>query len=137
MTGVQTCALPIFALADNIFFIDPYVKVLPKNIKLSPANIKESFKSCDVIVEAFDKAEMKEMLIETVLDEMPEKPLVVGLGMAGWGKNEIIKSRNIDNLFICGDEETEISPELPPLAPRVGIVANMQANQVLELLLNQ
>ncbi|HPE58097.1 MAG TPA: sulfur carrier protein ThiS adenylyltransferase ThiF [Bacteroidales bacterium] len=127
----------VFALADNIFFIDPYVKVLPKNIKLSPANIKESFKSCDVIVEAFDKAEMKEMLIETVLDEMPEKPLVVGLGMAGWGKNEIIKSRNIDNLFICGDEETEISPELPPLAPRVGIVANMQANQVLELLLNQ
>ena len=53
----------VFALADNIFFIDPYVKVLPKNIKLSPANIKESFKSCDVIVEAFDKAEMKEMLI--------------------------------------------------------------------------
>jgi len=30
---------------------------------------------------------------------------------------------------------SEISEELPPLAPRVGMVANMQANVVLEILL--
>jgi sulfur carrier protein ThiS adenylyltransferase len=38
-------------------------------------------------------------------------------------------------LFICGDEVKEIADDLPPLAPRVGIVANMQANTVLEILL--
>ena len=33
-------------------------------------------------------ADMKEMLIETVQMKMPGIPLVVGSGMAGWGKNE-------------------------------------------------
>jgi sulfur carrier protein ThiS adenylyltransferase len=39
-------------------------------------------------------------------------------------------------LYICGDERSEIAENLPPLAPRVGIVANMQANLALEILLN-
>jgi sulfur carrier protein ThiS adenylyltransferase len=38
-------------------------------------------------------------------------------------------------MFICGDEVSEIAPDLPPIAPRVGMVANMQANIVLEILL--
>jgi sulfur carrier protein ThiS adenylyltransferase len=55
--------------------------------------------------------------------------------MAGWGDNNTIHCRHTDNLFICGDEVKEIADDLPPLAPRVGIVANMQANTVLEILL--
>ena len=86
-------------------------------------------------MEAFDAADQKEMLIETVLTHFPDKPLVVGLGMAGWGMNDTINVRQIDNMYICGDEISEIGPELPPIAPRVGIVANMQANVVLEILL--
>jgi hypothetical protein len=31
----------------------------------------------------------------------------------------------------------EVSEEYPPLAPRVGVVANMEANQVLEILLGE
>jgi hypothetical protein len=38
------------------------------------------------------------------------------------------------NLYICGDEESEIEARISPMAPRVGIVANMQANLALELL---
>jgi len=38
-------------------------------------------------------------------------------------------------LIICGDEISEVSDKLPVLAPRVGIVANIQANEVLEILL--
>jgi sulfur carrier protein ThiS adenylyltransferase len=75
------------------------------------------------------------MLIETVLSEMPEKFLVIGLGMAGWGMNDTIHCRQVDKMFICGDEISEISPDLPPIAPRVGMVSNMQANVVLEILL--
>lgn len=125
----------VFALADSMYFINLDVKILPLDIKLNPKNIVSSFGECDVIVEAFDLAEMKKMIIETVLLEWPDKPLVCGLGMAGWGNNNAIRERNIDNLYICGDEETEIGHDLPPLAPRVGMVANMQANVVLELLL--
>jgi len=77
------------------------------------------------------------MLIETCLSELPETPVVLGLGIAGFGKNNTIKLRQSENLYICGDEVSEIADNNPPLAPRVGIVANMQANTVLEILLNK
>jgi sulfur carrier protein ThiS adenylyltransferase len=127
----------VFAIEDNILFINPRVKVKAHHIKLNPENIPEIFKKCDVIVEAFDLAEMKQMIIETVLTALPKIPLVIGLGMAGWGDNNSLKVRKVDNLYICGDEKSEISEDLLPLAPRVGIVANMQANTVLEILLNK
>jgi sulfur carrier protein ThiS adenylyltransferase len=40
-----------------------------------------------------------------------------------------------DNIYVCGDQQNAVSEFLPPIAPRVGMVANMQANQVLEVLL--
>jgi len=124
------------ALKRVIHHINPSVSVIAYEKKLDPEHILRYFKDCDVVVEAFDQADQKEMFIETVLSAFPEKPLVVGLGMAGWGMNESIHYRRSGNLHICGDEVTGISDDAPPLAPRVGIVANMQANVVLELLLN-
>ena len=126
-----------FALMENIKRIDNTIRVKAYDIKLTPELIIEVFKDCDVIVEAFDLAEMKKMIIETVLSEMPEKWIVTGIGLAGIGQSNIIISRQIEKLVICGDETTEVSEELPPLAPRVGIVANMQANEVLDILLNK
>jgi len=123
------------ALRDNLLRINPGLNIISFEDILLPDNIPGLFRNCDIIVEAFDRADQKVMLIETVLTHFPEKPLVVGLGMAGWGMNDTIRVRQIDNMYICGDEVSEIGPELPPLAPRVGIVANMQANVVLELLL--
>jgi len=123
------------ALKENIHKIEPRVNIIVHDIKLNSSNITEIFKECDVIVEAFDLAEMKQMIIETVTAKMPEKPLVIGLGLAGWGENNSIKTKKTNNLYICGDGKSEVSESNPPLAPRVGIVANMQANQVLELLL--
>lgn len=123
------------ALKKNINNINPNTEIIIHDIKLSEQNITKTFSDCDIIVEAFDIAEMKQMLIETTLSQMPTKLIIAGLGMAGWGKNNTLHSRQIDNLYICGDEKTEISETNPPLAPRVAIVANMQANLVLEILL--
>ncbi len=39
-----------------------------------------------------------------------------------------------DNIYICGDGVSELTPGISPVAPRVGIVANMQANLCLEVL---
>ena len=67
---------------------------------------------------------------------MPGIPLIVGSGMAGWGNSETIRYRKIDEtLYVCGDESSEVSESMPPMAPRVGMVANMQANVVIELLM--
>ncbi len=126
----------VVSLKHNINLCNPDVVVVEHDIRLDANAIIDIFNSCDVIVEAFDVAESKKMIIETILENLPEIPLVTGLGMAGWGKNNIISSRRIDNLYICGDETNEVSEENPPLAPRVGIVANMQANTVIEILLD-
>lgn len=125
------------ALKENIQRISPETHVILNDIKLNENNLVSIYKDCDVIVEAFDLAEMKKMLIETCISELPEMPVVIGVGMAGFGKNNLIKYRKSENLYICGDEESEVSEDNPPLAPRVGIVANMQANTVLEILLEK
>mgnify|MGYP002629107241 CR=1 FL=1 len=125
----------VFCLKENIQLINPNIIVQSHDIKLDTVSILELFKDCDVIVEAFDKAEMKKMIVETIAERLSKIPLVIGLGMAGWGDSNMIHTRQANNLFICGDETKEVSDDLPPLAPRVGIVANMQANIVLEILL--
>lgn len=124
-------------LLENINRINPDVLVEAHTIKLTSKDVVELYKECDVIVEAFDKAEMKEMIVETVLSEFPAKPIVCGVGLAGWGGNELIKVERHDNLYIVGDHIYETSEDDPPIAPRVGIVANMMANVVLELLLGK
>ncbi len=124
------------ALKDNILRIKPEIQVVIHKIKLNKGNIPSIFAGCDAIIEAFDRSDMKEMIIEAVQSELPGVPLIVGSGMAGWGKNDILKFRQIDEtLYVCGDEVSEASDELPPLAPRVGIVASMQANTVVDILM--
>jgi sulfur carrier protein ThiS adenylyltransferase len=123
------------ALKENILRINPEVHVEAHVVKLDPDSIKFLFRDCDVIVEAFDLAGMKQMIIETVLSEMPDKYIISGVGLAGWGRNDLFKTKQFDKLFICGDFENEVSETEPPLAPRVCIVANMEANLVMEILL--
>jgi len=134
----QVGMLKTVALKENIARINPDIIVIAHTEKLDKLNIPEIFASCDVIVEAFDSDKMKEMLAETVQTRMPGTPLVMGSGLAGWGKSEAIKFRKIDEtLYICGDESTTAGEEMPPMAPRVGIVANMQANTVVEILMKR
>jgi sulfur carrier protein ThiS adenylyltransferase len=123
------------ALKENIKRINSEVEVEAHVVKLNESNITVLFKDCDIIVEAFDNVEMKETILRIVSECFPDKFLIMGIGMAGWGKSNLIEEKRYDKLIICGDEITEISENCLPVAPRVGIVANMQANVVLDLLL--
>jgi len=126
----------VIALAENLSAINASVEIDTFDLKLNYTSICAIFKNCNLIVEAFDLAEMKLMIIETCAAEFPEKPLITGNGMAGWGNNNLIKTEKVsENLYVCGDGISEIAEELPPLAPRVGIVANMQANTAINILL--
>jgi sulfur carrier protein ThiS adenylyltransferase len=132
----QIGMMKTIALKENINRINPNVSLIVHQTKLNRENIPDIFSGCNVIIEALDDSDMKEMLIETIQKKMPSIPVVVGSGMAGWGQNESIRYRKIDEtLYTCGDESSEVSDDLPPLAPRVGIVANMQANVVIEILM--
>lgn len=131
----QIGMLKVTALKHNIERIDPTIKVYTFDIRLCQSDIIEVMGKCDVIVEAFDKVEMKHMIVDAVFNFLPSTYLVMGVGMAGWGDNNTIKTIYSDKLVVCGDQLNEISLENPPIAPRVSIVANMQANAVLEILL--
>lgn len=124
-----------FALKENIQRINIDCTVEAHDVKLNPSSIIELYAKVDVMIEAFDKAEMKEMLLTTMMHYFPKTPLIMGSGLAGWGNIHLIKEQAFDNVYIVGDGENEVSDEMPPLAPRVGIVSNMQADKALELLL--
>ena len=131
----QIGKLKIHGLRDNILKVNSGIIVKAFDLKLCTSDVVDLFSHCDVVIEAFDKAEMKQMIIETMLLNLPDIPLVVGVGLAGWGSNEEIMCRRSGNLIICGDEVSALSEFLPILAPRVAMVGNMQANEVVKILL--
>jgi len=122
------------ALLDNLKRINPHSRCQTHVIKIEPGNVAAIFGAADILIEAFDRAEMKQMLIDAWLSLFPEKPIIVASGLAGIGKTDKLHTRKMGNLYICGDEETECEECISPMAPRVSIVANMQANLALELL---
>ena len=128
----------IEALQKNIASINPYVKVQTYQEKLDRDNAERIFKEAVVVVEAFDRAEEKAMLINVVSEKMPEKYIVAASGVAGYGDNNEIKTiRFSSKIFIVGDQKTAAQPGIGLMAPRVGIVAHHQANTVLRILLGE
>lgn len=124
------------ALADNLHMIAKDLQLELHRCKLGFDDIAKVFGHCHLVIEAFDKAEAKLMIAEAMLSQMPGVPLIMGNGMAGVGMfDQIRQERWTENVYVCGDFVTEIGDETPPLAPRVGIVSNMQANLALEILL--
>jgi len=125
-------------LRYNLLEIDENIEITAHDMKLEYNDISTVFAGCDLVIEAFDKAEAKQMIAEAMIENMPSTPLIMGIGMAGIGGFHLIRQEKwSDNIYICGDSVSEISESLPPLAPRVGIVSNMQANLALELLLSE
>ena len=125
------------ALRANLLSINPNLTLETHDAKLDENNILNFFRDVDVMVEAFDRAEMKQVIIEKFQTEKPETPLVVGNGMAGWGNSNDMHVEKYGNLYICGDGYSEVADNLPPIAPRVNICAAMEANVVLSILLNR
>lgn len=126
----------VLALQENIKKVNPDIDVQAHDVCLGPDEVVHLFKNCALIIEAFDRADMKLMIIETVSERFPDKFIIAASGLAGYGENNALRTRRLGSLFICGDEISEVSADLPPLAPRVSIVAAMQANQALEIILD-
>lgn len=126
------------ALQKNIAIINPYVKIQTYQEKLDRNNVEKIFQEAEVVVEAFDRAEEKVMLINAISEKMPDKYVVAASGVAGYEDNNEIKTvRFSSKIFIIGDQKTAAQPGVGLMAPRVGIAAHHQANTVLRILLGE
>ncbi len=126
------------AMACNLRRINPYVTVEEHRVMLAPDNIPAIFSGCPVVVEAFDRADMKAMLVNRILESMPHCTVVAASGLAGYGPNNSIATRKVSRrLYLVGDSVSEAAPGSGLMAPRVGIAASHQANQVVRILLGE
>ena len=122
------------ALAENLRRIDPEVDLLMSRVRVTPDNFTMLFAGCDIVVEAFDEESAKRMF----LVEAPHlgKPMVFASGIAGWGRSDSVRLKRMgQHLVVVGDGVSAVSPTMPPVSPRVGIAAALQANAVCAMAL--
>lgn len=63
------------ALKSNLEKIHPFTLLEMHQIRINEENVVPIFGQCDILIEAFDTAESKEMLIETWCSAFPKNPL--------------------------------------------------------------
>ena len=125
------------ALKKQILEINPYIRVSTDCLKITASNVATLFSDADIICEAFDVPENKAMLVNTVLEQLPDKWLVSGNGMAGYGKSNLIQTKAImSKFYLCGDNISSNEAQ-PLMAPRVAICAGHEANMVIRLILGE
>ncbi|MDO5015151.1 MAG: sulfur carrier protein ThiS adenylyltransferase ThiF [Clostridia bacterium] len=126
------------AIKENLTKINPDIKIKTINIKVNSENAEKLFEDKDIVIEAFDKAEQKTMLVQTLLEKNKKSIIICGNGMAGIGKNNVIKTKKInDRLYVCGDLESDVEKNGVLVAPRVALCAAHQANLAFNLIIGE
>ena len=125
----------VAALAAHLRAINPALRLVLHAAELAPGDVGAAFAEADLLIEAFDRAESKQWLIEVWCRALPQRDIVCASGLAGWGQTAELSVRSAGKLHFCGDGHSDMSAGL--CAPRVAIVANMQANLAVELLMGE
>ena len=124
------------ALLANLQEVAPYTEYETHFEKVSAENVSALLANADVICEAFDNAEAKAMLVNTVLETLPSKYLVAASGMAGFDCGNSIRTRKItDKFYLSGDGVSDVNGGIGLVAPRVMLCAAHQALTAIRLIL--
>ena len=124
------------ALTEMLHEINPFCRIDAHCVRVDADNCADIFGECDIVCEAFDLPEQKAMLVNTIMERFPEKHIVSGSGMAGFGRaNEICTRRITDKFTLCGDGVTDVSGGEGLTASRVIICAGHQASRIVEIIL--
>lgn len=123
------------ALAENLIEIAPYTEIKTLTEKLTEDNLTDLLKDAAIVCEALDSAEAKAMLVNGVLEQLPDCCLVAASGMAGIGTPNTIQTRKVaKHFYLCGDEVSDVEDTIGLIAPRVMLCAAHQAHTVLRIL---
>lgn len=99
------------ALAEQLRRINPYVTVHAETIRLTGKNAGALLRDCNIVIEAFDDPRAKAMLVNTVLEELPETIIIAASGMAGYGRSNAITTRKInDHFYLCATQRAPQNP---------------------------
>ncbi|MEE0988322.1 thiamine biosynthesis protein ThiF [Kandleria vitulina] len=123
------------ALLENILEVAPYIDIEAINEKITEDNIVSLLKDADIVCEAFDDPSCKAMLVNGVLEKLPDCYVVAASGMAGMGSPNLIKTRKLTNRFyLCGDEVSDVKNTMGLVSSRVMLCAAHQAHTILRIL---
>lgn len=123
------------ALAENLKEINPYIRLETVTERITEENFSEILKNAQIICEAFDDPEAKAMLVNGVLEKMPEKYLIAASGMAGMDSaNSICTKKVMGHFYLCGDGKSEVKESMGLTAARVMVCAAHQAHMALRIL---
>ena len=126
------------ALKQNLLQMNPYIVIKTVDSRLAEESIPEIFRDAHVLAECFDDPVMKAAALRAVLTKMPGIGYVGASGLAGFDDNNAIRTQKIhDHVYIIGDNTSAAGPGHGLMAPRVGIAAHHQANQILRILLGE
>ena len=124
------------ALLANLKEIAPYTEFEARFEKVTAENVDRIVGGAQVVCEAFDNAEAKAMLVNAVLETMPDKYLVAASGMAGYDSGNTITARKVTKRFyVCGDGKSDVNDGIGLVAPRVMLCAAHQALTAIRLIL--
>ena len=117
--------------------LNDYLDVSINKLNTNQEQLENAIVEMQKYVENYNQfsTEEKAMLVNFVLEKMPEKYMVAASGMAGIGSANSIKTRRVTKRFyICGDETSEVSEENALFSSRVMLCAAHQAHMVLRIL---
>lgn len=126
------------AMKHTLARVNPHVEVVTHRVRLTAANVPQIFAGAHIVAECFDRADQKQMIVETVLSKMSPAAIVSVSGLAGYGRSNIIKTRKLSPRHVLvGDLESASGPGRGLMAPRVGVAAYHQANAIVELIIDK
>ena len=126
------------ALSETLHRIAPYCEITAETVKLTEENIPKLLAGFPIICEAFDHADQKAMLVNCVLEHLPQAYLVSASGMAGIDTANTIPTRRItSHFYLCGDGKSDVADGLGLISARVAVCAAHEAHIILRILSGQ
>ena len=123
------------AMQEILRDIAPYCEVRIDTVRLTEEAVRDLLRDDGILCEAFDDPAAKAMLVSAAMELFPEKPVVAASGMAGLGSpNTILTKKRLRNLYLCGDEHSDVSEGIGLISARVAVCAAHQATTILRLL---
>lgn len=124
------------ALAETLRRISPRLTLILHAECATEKNLVSLVGDADVVIEAADRVEVKAMVPNVIMRELPMVPVVAASGLAGVDSaNQIVTERLAGGYYVAGDLSSDVRHGLPLLASRVMTAAAHEAHAAIRILL--